>query len=775
MAISIMADNGKKDSGIQLTAVIVAPQRRSACASEYMRGFEKAGWRAIISDRLDDQSSRADLVIIDFETAAQDPAATQNIPARNLIVDFHYRSEYEKNPAGQPFHLLDHSTVIIHDYESERLIREKIRPIAANTLLHQYRPTGPVAHVAAGERALYASSGFSGHPWLDGLKVTFLDEPFPQAVPAGSTIVAPEYSPGLWPLLFWGACGGLGSVLPASPSFQRTFYYGALLFDPESEEDFRAKLSVITRPAPAMAPSGQKLRVGVVVPRFGKNAPGGAETLAESMAVALLGRGHRAQIITTRTDSMLRWNNNLPEGVTQDDSLTIRRFTVDNTDQSGFHEIGHRINKGDGVTWTDETQWLSLSIRSRDMEKYLRENESEYDCFLFTPYLYGTTYWGIHAAPEKSWLIPCYHREAPAFTRTLRQNAMLAAGLFFNTLAEKKLAEAELGIRNPNSRVIGVGIDTTAKGYPERFRAKYGIGDNFLLYVGRLQREKNVPQLLDYFNGYARNVNGGAGLALAGMGDVKIKDDPSAGLRHLGFIPEQDKIDAYSACLAFVLPSTQESFSIVMMEAWLQGKPVIANAACNVAREHIFTCGGGIMYANADEFATAVRTLTENPPLAGEMGRKGREYVLSNFSWDRIMERIEQSLTGGSAPRPLWERLGNEALQTVRYMAEGANKATEDIVAAIVESRSRGAVTGEMPVGEAMERFAERAMTKTDYREFSDRPYIGAAFSKIRGAMTNHLRKNYLELFESRQAALNGEVARLLKRLYEEIRRGGRG
>ena len=691
------------------------------------------------------------------------------------MIDFHYRMEYEKNLAGQPFHLLDHSTIIIHDYESEKLIREKIRPIAANTLLHQYRPAGPVAHVAAGERALYAPSEFSGHPWLDGVNVTFLDEPFPQAVPAGSAIVAPEYSPGLWPLLFWGAGGGLGSVLPASPSFLRTFYYGALLFDLESEEDFRAKISVIMRPAPAVTPSAKKLRVGVVVPRFGKNAPGGAETLAESMAVTLLARGHRAQIVTTRTDSMLRWNNNFAEGVTEDDGLTIRRFTVDTTDQSEFHEIGHRINKGDGVTWTDETQWLRLSIRSRDMEKYLRENESEYDCFLFTPYLYGTTYWGLHAAPEKSWLIPCYHREAPAFTLTLRQNAMSAVGILFNTLAEKKLAEAELGIRNPNSSVIGVGIDTGAKGDPSRFRAKYGIGHNFLLYVGRLQRQKNVPQLLEYFNGYARKANGAAGLALAGMGDVKIKDDPSARLRHLGFIPEQDKIDAYAACLAFVLPSTQESFSIVMMEAWLQGKPVIANAECNVAREHIFTCGGGILYANAEEFSAAVRTLTENPALAAEMGRKGREYVLSNFSWDRIMERIEKALTGGSAPRPLWERLGNEARQTVRYMAEGAGRATEDVVAAIVESRSRGAVTGELPVGEAMERFAERAMIKTDYREFSDRPYIGAVFSKIRGAITNHMRKNYLELFESRQVNLNAEAARLLKRLYGEIRRGGRG
>ena len=772
----MMTDNDKKDSDKRLTAVIIATQGRTFCANEYMNGLEKAGWRSISASGLDDRSAQSDLVIMDFEMAANNAEAVQKVPARNLVIDFHYRSEYENNPSGWPFHLLDHSTIVIHDHEAERLIKEKIRPIAANTLLHPYRPTGsPASLTTTGERVLYAPAEFSGHPWLAGLKVTFLNEPFPQTVPAGSVIIAPEYSPSVWPLLFWGAGGGLGSVLPASPSFLRNLYYGSSLFDPESEEDFKTKLSAMMRPAPALPPAGRKLRVGVVVPRFGKNAPGGAETLAESMAVALLARGHSAQIITTRTDSMLRWNNNLTEGVTEDNGLTVRRFTVDNTDQSRFHEIGHRINKGDGVSWTDETQWLRLSIRSRDMEKYLRDSERDYDCFLFTPYLYGTTYWGVHAAPEKSWLIPCYHREAPAFTLTLRQNAMSAAGLFFNTLAEKKLAEAELGIRNPNSRVIGVGIDTGAKGDPARFRAKYGVNHDFLLYVGRLQREKNVPQLLDYFKSYALNNNGGVGLALAGMGDVKIKEDPSARLRNLGFIPEQDKVDAYSACSAFVLPSTQESFSIVMMEAWLQGKPVIANAACNVAREHIFTCGGGILYGSADEFSAAVRKLAENPALSQEMGRKGREYVLSNFSWDRIMERVEKALTGGVPPRPLWERLGKEAQETILNMAEGAGRATEDLITAVIESRSRGSVTGEIPVSDAMAKFSERVEVRTEYREFSDRPYFGAVLSKIRGAITNHLRKNYIEIFESRQSTINKEAASLLKRLYDEIRRGGRG
>lgn len=768
-------DDGEKDSGARPTAVIVAPEKRGAYAGEYARGLEGAGWRAVAGNRLDVLPAQADLVIMDFETAAENPAALDNVSARNLVVDFHYRAEYEKNPAGWPFHLLDHATVIIHDHETERLFREKIRPIAANTLFHPYRPSGSPARLTGGEVELYAPAEFSGHPWLDGLKVTFLAAPFPETAPAGSLIIAPEYSTGVWPLLFWGAGGGLGSVLPASPSFLRGFYYGALLFDPESEEDFKVKLSAMTRPAPIVTPSGRKLRVGVIVPRFGKNAPGGAETHAEGLARAFLAAGHTAEIITTRTDSMLSWNNNLPEGVTEDDGLTVRRFSVDGTDTSKFHKIGHRINKGDDLAWTDETRWLRLSIRSGEMEKYLRASADDYDFFMFIPYLYGATYWGIHAAPEKSYLVPCYHREAPAFLRTLGQNAMMAAGILFNTLAEKKLAEAELGIRNPNSRVVGEGVDTLVKGDPPRFRSKYGGNHDFLLYVGRLQREKNVPQLLEYFKNYARDVDGCAGLALAGMGDVKIKDDPSIKLRHLGFIPEQDKIDAYSACSAFVLPSTQESFSIVMMEAWLQGRPVIANAGCNVAREHIFTCGGGIMYANADEFSAAVRTLTENPALAAEMGKKGREYVLANFSWDKVMVRIEKVLTGGIPPRPLWERLGSEARATVRVMAEGARKATADLATAIIESGSRGDVTGEIPVREAMARFAERAGTRTDYREFSDRPYIGAVLSKLRGAITNHLRKNYIELFESRQAALNKEAARLLKRLYEEIRRAGRG
>ncbi len=65
--------SGKKDSGIQPTAVIVAPERRRACVTEYTLGLEKAGWRVVAGNRLEDLPAQADIVIIDFETAAENP------------------------------------------------------------------------------------------------------------------------------------------------------------------------------------------------------------------------------------------------------------------------------------------------------------------------------------------------------------------------------------------------------------------------------------------------------------------------------------------------------------------------------------------------------------------------------------------------------------------------------------------------------------------------------------------------------------------------------
>ena len=64
---------------------------------------------------------------------------------------------------------------------------------------------------------------------------------------------------------------------------------------------------------------------------------------------------------------------------------------------------------------------------------------------------------------------------------------------------------------------------------------------------------------------------------LIGNSILPIPDHPR--IRHLGFLADDDKFDAMAAADALIMPSYFESLSMVALEAWALGKPVLANGA----------------------------------------------------------------------------------------------------------------------------------------------------------------------------------------------------
>jgi len=765
--------------GAAPSVALMLPDHGLGLSGLYEKVFSSAGWGVRRIDHPERYKGEDSLAIIDFTMAARFPGLAGSIPTSALAIDLVYSKEYESDYLNYPFHLLDNATVIIHDYETKSLVKTIIRPVKPRLVMVHY-PSAPLRKSSAAPAENTGASGavieptmithkeFMGHPWLDGLEIEYVNSPYPQTVPDRFFIVIPEYNPIVWPMVGWGATLGAPVVAPGTETFTRTMFYGSLLFDPKSEDDFRLKISILSRPDPKRL-SGRKMRFGVVSPRHGRHSPGGAENHALSLALGLKEAGHDAQILTTCTDSMLNWNNNLPAGVDDDGRITVRRFPIDNTDVATHHAIGHRINTHQELTWSEETEWMRQSIRSTGMEEYIRGNSGEYDWFLFVPYLYGTTFWGSQQAPEKSFIVPCYHRESHAFTRIVNQCAQWSAGIVFNTVSEKRLAETELKIHNPAMVVTGSAVDTSVKGDPARFRDKHGVKGPFLLYVGRLQREKNVPELIDYFRKYSMEREKGPSLVFVGKGDVDIADDPSAGIMCPGFLEEQDKVDAFAACAAFVLPSVQESFSIVMMEAWAQGKPVIANGRCEAAREHIFSCGGGMLYHDEEEFRQAVDKITGDPALAEEMGRKGRDYVMANFTSADVASRLLESLSGLKITSAI-ERLGKAASEGARLLGKKGEDALGLWIGDIDANRAQTAPVSEPAAPELLEKVEDFADISTSYKEFSHRAVVGSMWSRLRGAITRHLRVNYVESLEGKQRVFNRETAKLLRKLYEELR-----
>jgi hypothetical protein len=228
-----------------------------------------------------------------------------------------------------------------------------------------------------------------------------------------------------------------------------------------------------------------------------------------------------------------------------------------------------------------------------------------------------------------------------------------ARGIFFNTAAEEQLAREKLHIANPFTAVLGFGFpDQPPRGDANRFRKRTGITAPFLLYSGRLETAENVPLLIEWFLAYKQaRPQSNLMLVLTGKGAINLPTRPD--ILSLGVIDWKDLTDAYAASAALCQLSLNESFSIVMMEAWQQHRPVIVHADCAVTRDHVERSGGGYACRDVTSFITAIDTLLEYPEEATILGERGYTYVQKHFTWSILVDKFVRTLSTFLQPRSM--------------------------------------------------------------------------------------------------------------------------
>jgi glycosyltransferase involved in cell wall biosynthesis len=120
----------------------------------------------------------------------------------------------------------------------------------------------------------------------------------------------------------------------------------------------------------------------------------------------------------------------------------------------------------------------------------------------------------------------------------------------------------------------------------------------------------------------------------------------------MGVVPDGEKLAAVARSRALVMPSRHESLSMVVLEAWMMGRPVLVNGDCEVLRGQVLRANGGLYYRRYEEFAAAMNLLTTDPGLADCLGAQGRDYFQENYAWDRVMEKYERLLARAAAGTP---------------------------------------------------------------------------------------------------------------------------
>lgn len=367
----------------------------------------------------------------------------------------------------------------------------------------------------------------------------------------------------------------------------------------------------------------ERLRIALVVDRFGEERFGGASLYAGRVA-QMLGSRFETEILTTTAADYMTWKNVFPAGQSRVSDVEVRRFSVDRPrDVRAFDGLSRRIVNEPTASIDTQEQWMRLQgPLSSGLQDHLRSEGSGYAAVVFAGYLYATAYFGLPHVEERAILIPLAHDEWPLQLSLWDPFFARPRGFIYNTEEERDLVVGRFPAAETSGPVIGLGPSPRA-GDARRFRERTGIRAPFLLYLGRVDPSKGCADLIAHFAQYRREEPAAHDLVL--IGEPQMKISPQPGLHALGAVDEATKWDALAACDLLVLPSAYESLSIVLLEAWAAGKPVLVNARARPAVGQCRRSGGGLWYLDADEFIAALGVL--DTPTRSALGAAGAAYV----------------------------------------------------------------------------------------------------------------------------------------------------
>jgi glycosyltransferase involved in cell wall biosynthesis len=389
------------------------------------------------------------------------------------------------------------------------------------------------------------------------------------------------------------------------------------------------------------------VRLLFVVQRYGPEVFGGAEVFSREFATRMAGRGHDVDVVTSCAISYVDWANVYEPGTTDLAGVTVHRLPVDRPrDNELFNALNVRVNAGLRPTPLHlQRAWMDLQgPHLPELPGWLESHAGDYDAAVFYTYLYWSTWAGLAAAGRRvpTVLHPTAHDEPPLYLAIYDLMFRLPTAMGYLTPEEAALVGERFRVRRP-SVTTGVGVDLTSTGDAAAFRRAYDLGDApYLLYVGRLDPHKGTEELTQFFTAYKERRPGP--LKLVFMGEPIQPIEPHDDIVVTGFVGEDVKHDGFAGCKAFVMPSYFESFSIVLLEAWVHGKPALVQGHCNVLDGQARRSGGALPYRSYGEFEEAVDLLLTDEQLCTALGAAGRRYAAEHYDWDVVLGRYERFL-----------------------------------------------------------------------------------------------------------------------------------
>mgnify|MGYP000495026066 CR=1 FL=1 len=388
------------------------------------------------------------------------------------------------------------------------------------------------------------------------------------------------------------------------------------------------------------------MKLAVITPRYAPGGVvGGAETLLRTYARGLAVRGHEVHLLTTCATDHTTWANATPAGTQHLEGMSVHSFPVDEgRDLPLFFQLQGRIDRRQPLSPREEALWVRHNVNSRALTDWLAAEAGGLDAIVAGPYLFGLILAACAVCPQKTWLVPCLHDEPFARLGVVADMFRSVRGLLFNAEPERTLAVRLYGLPSDCGAVVGMGIEPF-EADPAPFVARHRLPQPYLLYAGRREAGKNTPLLLDYVATYRSRRQSDLPLVLVGSGSVDIPDRLRSGVIDLGFVSEADKRAAMAGAAVFLHPSTNESFGIVLLEAWMAGTPALVHRKSAVLQWQCEQADAGLWFGYYPEFEAMLDLLLQDRALAGRLGQNGRRHVRTHYHPGAILDRLQTALS----------------------------------------------------------------------------------------------------------------------------------
>lgn len=214
-----------------------------------------------------------------------------------------------------------------------------------------------------------------------------------------------------------------------------------------------------------------------------------------------------------------------------------------------------------------------------------------------------------------------------------------------------------MGVPDERVHLSGSGIDPGefTESNRERGLKRLGVSGPVILSLTAHSLDRGTAQIIEACRDLLRK---GLNFTLVLAGPVlpdseeyinsqkKLSEEFGSRLILTGYISMKGRIDLISAADIVLLPSRLDCFGIVLLEAWMTGKPVIG--CWSGAMPDIISDGVNgflVSWGDTTTLSNRIDILLDNPELGFTMGEKGRKSVLEQWTWDRVTDRFYRRLS----------------------------------------------------------------------------------------------------------------------------------